>query len=162
MSDTLLNYGIKNLKNGSNLTIYHPLLNGIELYIQKEHTVMSVLGIPTKMYGEKYIVSDNADTIHNDHEVLLSADNMENYIQTLCQTTTKKEYHYVRKLKEKGLQIGSKIEFEDGKQGVITPLSEDCPDVLRALFYLPLKKDGKESKVKPRILYGGTIYKVIE
>ena len=72
------------------------------------------------------------------------------------------EFHYIRKLKEKGLEIGTRIRFKDGKEAEIAPLTDKCPSVIRALFYIPLKKDGTLSKVKPRILYGNMDYEAIK
>lgn len=161
-SDTLVLSGINTLKDGEEIIFYHPKLKGIEMIVSRETKIMPVLGVPTRFYGTNYAVRDNADTIHNEHDVLLNPVEMSKYIETLSGATTKQEYHYIRKLQEKGLKVGSKIEFEDGKTAVIAPLTEDCPSVIRALFYIPLKKDGKPSKVKPRILYGGTKFTIIE
>jgi hypothetical protein len=153
---------IRKLKKDNELVVEMPYIKGITLTIQREQKEMSVLGVPTMFYGEQFVVKDNADTIHCEHDVLLEADKMVEYVESLKRATNLKEFHYYRKLKEKGLTYASKIEFGDGKQAVIAPLSEDCPDVMRALFYIPLKKDGKPSKIKPRILYGNAVFKVIE
>jgi len=158
---TFLYQEMDSLKNGEELTVFHPILKEIHMFIKRETKIMKVLGVPTSFYGQKYTVRDNADTIHCEHEVLLNDLEMHEYIQRLCLSKTKKEYHFERKLQEKGLQVGNLIEFQDGKQAVIVSLSDDCPDIMRSLFYLPLKKDGTPSKVKPRILYGNTIYKIV-
>lgn len=139
----------------------HPYLEGVDIYIKKEIITESVLGIPTRFYGNSLVIEDTADTIHNVHDVKLQPAEMTDYVNRLLLTLSLKEYHYLRKLEEKGLTIGSVIEFEDGKTAIIVPLSNECPDVVRALFYRPLKKDGTVSKIKPRILYGNTKFKIL-
>lgn len=152
---------IENLENEEKITVQLPF-DGIKLTIERQSEIMPVLGVPTTMYTDKFVIHDNDGRLFLKHDVALSAEDMLEYVATLKETRNKKEFHYARKLKEKGLKAGTKIEFKDGKQALIAPLSEDCPPTHRALFYIPLKKDGSISKVKPRILYGGTEYKVVE
>lgn len=141
--------------------VSHPFIEGVKLYIKKDIITEHILGVPTRFYGNKFVIEDTADRIHNVHDIKLDASEMTNYINRLLRTKSLKEYHYLRKLEEKGLAIGSVIEFEDGKKAVIVPLSDECPEIVRSLFYRPLKKDNTVSKIKPRILYGNTKFAIL-
>lgn len=152
---------LNELKTNKQLILELPHVPGINLTIYRDCKILHVLGIPATFYGELFLIEDNADSIFKEHKLTLNLDEMYEYVQELLEAKNKQELHYIRSLKEKGLQLGSEIEFEDGKRAVIVPLSEDCQYLLRALFYIPLKKDGTMSKIKPRILYGNAVYKII-
>lgn len=152
-------YGLINkLKDAATYEVQHPHLENIQLTVYRDTVTKAVLGVPTHFYGNTFRVHDNGDTIHQEHAVNLTAKEAAEYIESLCRTVTKQEFFYVRTLKEKGVAVGDEIQFEDGKRAVIVPLSEVDSPLIRSVFYVPLKKDGTPSKVKPRILYGNMAF----
>lgn len=150
---------IKRLKGADEYVIDHPNLSSVQLRVYREVLIEQILGHSTTFYGTAFKVQDNADNIHQIHQLDLTLKETVSYVESLCTATTKQEFFYIRTLKEKGLAVGDVIEFEDGKQGIIVSLTEVDVPLIRSLFFVPLKKDGSQSKVKPRILYGTYKYK---
>lgn len=152
---------IKKLKGSETYEIQHPQLKEIQLKVYREHMIQEVLGVPTAFYGATFKVHDNGDTIHQEHHVDMGLEEVSAYIENLCETKTRQEFFYVRSLREKGLQVGDIIQFSDQKEAIIVPLDEVQTDLIRSVYYVPLKKDGTPSKVKPRILYNNSVFEVI-
>ena len=158
--DKLTAHDLEVLGNEEELILQHPKIKGVVLKIRKDWRVESFLGSPVALYGENYVVSDNADRVYPNHDVLYNKEEMLDYLEGLLEADNLSLYYYYRNLGSRKLKPGDVIEFEDGKKGVIAvPEGDTFP---RNIVFIPLKKDGTLSKVKPRYIYANTNYQKIE
>lgn len=151
-------FELKILKENEEILIKHPFIPELELTVGKERKVENVLGVPTLFYGATNEIKDNENQIFPIHKVCLIEEDLKKYIDKLLNCKTLADFKYQRLLKEKGLEVGDKIELENGNKGIVCDMEGEFSSNAR---YIPLKKDGSLSKAKPRILYGGVSYKVI-
>lgn len=150
---------LKNLKKGQTIQIQHPLMEQVSLTIQHDFIIDYFFNMPTTLYSDQFIVIDNHNRIRPKHKLVLSKREVIDYISELFKADSIYKFNYIRNLKERNLSIGSIIEFTNKSQGVICePYDEYNAYNLR---YIPLKKDGTISKMKPRYLYGNATYKEV-
>lgn len=151
---------LKKLKNEEEIVLQHHKIKGVELKIRKDWRFEALFGSPVAFYGDSYIVTDNTDKAFPNHGVLYNQKEMVNYLKELLETENLSLYHYLRNLAKRELRPGDMIEFDDGKKGVITiPEGDTFP---RNAVYIPMKKDGTLSKLKPRYIYANSNYQKVE
>jgi hypothetical protein len=160
---TLLNHvtlkELRKLRDEDQIQIQHPLLLGMILHIRKDYKVEQVLNQNVTFYSNNFVLFESFDKVHPKHDVLFKADELVGYLKSLLACNSVSEFHYIRRLQEKGLQVSDIIEFEDGKRGMV-----HMPEGLgyaRNIQYIPLKKDGEISKQRPRFMYSGDKYQVV-
>lgn len=150
---------LENLAQGDAMVVVHPKLEDIRLTIRFDQMEESFIGVPVSLYGDRYVIEDNDGTIHNEHGVVYDAEQMSEYVNRLCGTETIELFRYVKNMERYGLRDGDVIEFHNGSRGkVIVP---DFKIYANNVLYIPIKKDGALSKVKPRMLYGNVPFKII-
>lgn len=153
---------LKSLKDNQEIELNHPLIQHLTIKVRKDYRVESVIGVPVTFYGANFIVEEEYPgvTFSRRHEVLLNSQEMVSYIKRLLTCRTKPLHDLVRNMQEKGVFENDVIEFENGNRGVIF-YSELMDASVRNVQYVPLKKDGTLSKVKPRLIYAGDKYQKI-
>ncbi|WCK57485.1 hypothetical protein PP175_25810 (plasmid) [Aneurinibacillus sp. Ricciae_BoGa-3] len=157
--DKLTVEAMKNLQNNEQIEIEHPNIDNLTLKIRRDFNVQGVLNVPTVFYGEKYIIEDTMNKVHPKHKLFINEEEMVAYIHDLLEVKTISAFGYVRNLREQDVKLNDIVEFENGKRGVIAmPEEESYPPNLR---HIPLKADGRISKHRPRIIYGGDKFRVI-
>ncbi|WP_099301879.1 hypothetical protein [Bacillus sp. Marseille-P3800] len=144
--------------NNSSLTLKHPIIKFLEIEILVHQEKTEILGSKVLFNTNNYIVKDNQT--NTNHNVVLSNEEIINYANDLLQATTLGEYKYFKNLYEKDLRIGSVIEFTDGKKATVIHPEGEISNI--NIQYIPHKKDGSLSKVKPRLLYRGVCYKRVD
>ncbi|HBF1879833.1 TPA: hypothetical protein KNT26_003111 [Clostridioides difficile] len=127
-----------------------------DICLEKHYESMTILNQNTKMYTGKYMVFDKFDFWQLDILFDKKRDAL-NYIDKLIDVKTQQEYNFLKWCTQKNIKEGSKIEFEDGKQGIILG-SEHADGNIK---YVPLKKDGTKSKMR-RILYKNIKFKILK
>lgn len=113
---------------------------GFNISLKEHFEDINILGKSIKGYTGKYTVFDDFDFWQIDNRF-----------------ESKEECHFYKWCAKDEIREGSKIQFEDGKEGVI--LGKEFADT--CLKYSPIKKDGTVGKSK-RNLYGNLKYKVIK
>lgn len=150
---------LENLAQGDEMVVVHHKLEDLRLTIRFDQMEESIIGVPVRLYGDRYVIEDNDGTIHNEHGVVYDAEQMSEYVNRLCGTETIELFRYVKNMERYGLHEGDVIEFHNGYRGkVIVP---DFKIYANNVLYIPIKKDGDLSKVKPRMLYGNVPFKII-
>lgn len=148
---------LDDLKSGDVLVISHPDIDDLRMTIRRDEIVENFLGVGVIMTSDRFKIEDNDGTIHLDPGVSYDSYEMVAYVARLCEVSTIELFRYVKNMERYGLREDDVIEFVDGSRGqVIMP---DFPIYANNVLYIPFKKDGTLSKVKPRMLYGNVSFK---
>lgn len=150
---------LDNLVDGQEMVVVHPYIDGLKLVVRRSSMDSDVLGVAVTFYGDSYVLVDTDGDIHNGHDVEYDSYQMSDYVNRLCETKTIEMFRYVKTMERYGLREGDVVEFHNGSRGkVILP---DFKIYANNVLYVPIKKDGTLSKVKPRMLYGNVPFKII-
>lgn len=152
---------IKNLEVGGEVKVVHPTLKGITITVRMASEVHYVLGQATRMYKDTYEVEDNSGyRIEDRHSVELPYQETVDYIGELMESGTKRQFVYVRNLREKGLGVGDVIEIERDNKVFLAVICETDTDYPN-LKYRVITKKGVPSKGSMRMLYGSDTFKKV-
>lgn len=148
-----------NLKNEEALILYNSHIP-CTITIRKDYRIEEMLNIPVVFYSDSFLIKDNLTKYFQEHDVKLSNEELILYIDELLSCKTPQLFGYLKNLKRKGLKMGDKIVFTDGRTGQILIPDESLIHSVN-IMYVPFKKDGTLSKVKPRYIYANDEFNIV-
>ncbi|WP_291567158.1 MULTISPECIES: hypothetical protein [unclassified Clostridium] len=158
------NKKFEKLKLAETFEIEHPELN-IRIVISRKMTVEKILNIATAMYSvETAQITYKSDDKRVERDFWLHHpdthySNLNKYIELLLSQDTYPKVEYISCLISKDLDIGSRIQLENGQIGEM--IAPDNITHWSCLRYKIIKKNGELGK-QERNLYGNTKFTKLE
>lgn len=147
---------ILNLKPKEIIKIEHDIM---EISIFEDLEIINFLNIPTEFSTNNIIVDITLNNLNTPFTLTYDKDHPDTIIKDVSYIFESKyigEIVYKYSLCKYKVYPGCKIKIND-KLAVISDFTIDYKDSLISnLRYIPLKKDGTVSKVRPRLIYGGS------